>query len=100
MEEYTDEQVAQDIFATLDSIGIVERIRLIAESDRTDDEKDNLARNERHIQLKMKITKEQILRVNQVIASLPIAYLAQAQEIVKILNESAEEDKKPKTEKK
>jgi len=48
----------------------------------------------------MKITKEQILRVNQVIASLPIAYLSQAQEIVKILNESAEEDKKPKTEKK
>ena len=48
----------------------------------------------------MKITKEQILRVNQVIASLHIAYLAQAQEIVKILNESAEEDKKPKTEKK
>ena len=48
----------------------------------------------------MKITKEQILRVNQVIASLPIAYLAQAQEIVKILNESADEDKKPKTEKK
>lgn len=47
----------------------------------------------------MKITKEQILRVNQVIASLPIAYLAQAQEIVKILNESAEEDK-PKTTKK
>jgi len=39
MEEYTDEQVAQDIFATLDSIGIVERVRLIAESDRTDDEK-------------------------------------------------------------
>ena len=28
----------------------------------------------------MKITKEQILRVNQVIASLPIAYLGQAQE--------------------
>lgn len=54
MEEYTDEQVAQDIFATLDSIGIVERIRLIAESDRTSDEKDMLARNERHIQLKMK----------------------------------------------
>ena len=44
MEEYTDEQVAQDIFATLDSIGIVERIRLIAESDRTSDEKDEFAR--------------------------------------------------------
>ena len=57
MEEYTDEQVAQDIFATLDSIGIVERIRLIAESNRTEDEKDTLLRNERHIQLKMKKDK-------------------------------------------
>tara|TARA_R100000426_G_scaffold67175_1_gene46805 strand:- start:241 stop:384 length:144 start_codon:yes stop_codon:yes gene_type:complete len=47
----------------------------------------------------MKITEDQIKRVNQVIASLPIAYLAQAQEIVKILNESVKEDK-PKTEKK
>jgi len=47
----------------------------------------------------MKIKKEQILRVNQVIASLPIAYLGQAQEIVKILNESAEEDKKEKPKK-
>tara|TARA_R100000541_G_scaffold54509_1_gene63009 strand:+ start:302 stop:445 length:144 start_codon:yes stop_codon:yes gene_type:complete len=36
----------------------------------------------------MTITKEQIQKVNQVINSLPIAYLAQAQEIVKILNES------------
>jgi len=57
MEEYTDEQVAQDIFATLDSIGIVERVRLIPESDRTDDQKDELSRNERHIQLKMKKDK-------------------------------------------
>ena len=71
MEEYTDEQVAQDIFATLDSIGIVERIRLIAESDRTDDEKDDLSRNERHIQLKMKkdefvkgLTKTQADRIS------------------------------------
>jgi len=54
MEEYTDEQVAQDIFSTLDSIEIVERIRVIAESDRTPDEVDTLVRNERHIQLKMK----------------------------------------------
>lgn len=30
MEEYTDEQVAQDIFATMDSVGIVERIRQIS----------------------------------------------------------------------
>jgi len=36
----------------------------------------------------MEITKEQIARVNQVINTLPIAVLAQAQEIVKVLNES------------
>ena len=36
----------------------------------------------------MEITKEQITRINQVINTLPIAVLAQAQEIVKILNES------------
>ena len=36
----------------------------------------------------MEITKEQIERVNQVINTLPIAVLAQAQEIVRILNES------------
>tara|TARA_R100001163_G_scaffold11614_4_gene10641 strand:- start:19554 stop:19688 length:135 start_codon:yes stop_codon:yes gene_type:complete len=36
----------------------------------------------------MEITKEQIARINQVINTLPIAVLAQAQEIVKILNES------------
>lgn len=71
MEEYTDEQVAKDIFATLDSIGIVERIRLIAESDRTSDDIHTLARNERHIQLKMKkdrfvkgLTKTQAERIS------------------------------------
>jgi hypothetical protein len=36
----------------------------------------------------MEITEEQIARVNQVINTLPIAVLSQAQEIVKILNES------------
>lgn len=36
----------------------------------------------------MEITKEQIARVNQVINNMPIAVLPQAQEIVKILNES------------
>ncbi len=36
----------------------------------------------------MEITKEQIARVNAIINTLPIAVLAQAQEIVKILNES------------
>ena len=46
----------------------------------------------------MKITKEQVNRVNQVINTLPIAFLKQAQEIVKILNESVEEEKKEKDE--
>ena len=36
----------------------------------------------------MKITEEQIQKVNQVINSLPIAFLKQAQEIVSVLNES------------
>tara|TARA_R110000764_G_scaffold6916_1_gene25370 strand:+ start:51 stop:191 length:141 start_codon:yes stop_codon:yes gene_type:complete len=40
----------------------------------------------------MKITDEQIQKINQVINSLPIAYLGQAQEIVKILNESKDEE--------
>ena len=46
----------------------------------------------------MKITEDQIQRVNQIINSLPIAYLGQAQEIVKILNESRpkEDDKEKK----
>ena len=37
LEEYTDERVAQDIVATMDSVGIVERIRAVSEADRTDD---------------------------------------------------------------
>ena len=57
MEEYTDEQVAKDIFATMDSVAIVERVRAVKEADRTDDEKDELFRNERHIVLKMAIGK-------------------------------------------
>jgi hypothetical protein len=57
MEEYTDEQVAKDIFATMDSVAIVERVRAVSESDRTDDQKDELFRNERHIVLKMAIEK-------------------------------------------
>jgi hypothetical protein len=36
----------------------------------------------------MEITEEQIAKVNAIINTLPIAVLAQAQEIVKILNES------------
>ena len=46
----------------------------------------------------MKITKEQVDRVNQVINTLPIAFLSQAQEIVKILNESIEKEKEKKDE--
>ena len=57
MEEYTDEQVAQDIVATMDSVGIVEKVRAVSESDRTEDEVDELFRNERHIVLKMAIEK-------------------------------------------
>ena len=40
----------------------------------------------------MEITKDQIQRVNQVINTLPIAVLSQAQQIVSILNESIESD--------
>ena len=40
----------------------------------------------------MKITEEQIQKVNQVINSLPIAFLKQAQEIVSVLNESISKD--------
>ena len=36
----------------------------------------------------MEITKEQIAKVNAIINTIPIAVLAQAQEIVKVLNES------------
>lgn len=71
MEEYTDEQVAQDIFATMDSVGIVERIRQINQSDRTEDDVNALSRNERHIQLKMAkvefvngLSEEQVNRIN------------------------------------
>tara|TARA_R100001377_G_scaffold4680_1_gene2675 strand:+ start:17746 stop:17889 length:144 start_codon:yes stop_codon:yes gene_type:complete len=41
----------------------------------------------------MKITENQIQRVNQVISSLPIAFLKQAQEIVSVLNESVTKEK-------
>ena len=40
----------------------------------------------------MEITKEQIARVNQVINNMPIAVLSQAQEIVKILNETLKKE--------
>ncbi len=44
----------------------------------------------------MEITKEQIAKVNAIINTLPIAVLAQAQEIVKVLNESVEEKEEKK----
>jgi len=56
-ETWSDEELAQQIFSTLDSVSIVERIQAIAEADRTEDEVDELARNERHIQLKTAITQ-------------------------------------------
>ena len=40
----------------------------------------------------MEITEEQIARVNQVINTLPIAVLSQAQEIVNILNETLKKE--------
>jgi|DEB0MinimDraft_10_1074344.scaffolds.fasta_scaffold1034884_1 hypothetical protein len=39
----------------------------------------------------MQITDEQIQRINVILNSLPIAYISQVQEIVKIFNESKEE---------
>tara|TARA_A100000171_G_C2002185_1_gene82363 strand:- start:291 stop:431 length:141 start_codon:yes stop_codon:yes gene_type:complete len=36
----------------------------------------------------MEITEEQIKRINQVINTMPIAVLSQAQQIVSIINES------------
>jgi len=44
----------------------------------------------------MEITKEQIAKVNAIINTLPIAVLAQAQEIVKVLNESVEKEEEKK----
>ena len=56
-ETWSDEELAQQKLATMDSVGIVERIRAVEEADRTEDEVDELSRNERHIQLKMAITQ-------------------------------------------
>ena len=51
--EYTAEDAARDIPATMESVEIVERVRAIAEADRTEDEKGELFRNEGHIVIKM-----------------------------------------------
>ena len=56
-ETWSADELAQQIKATLDSVSIVERIRAVEEADRTEDEVDELTRNERHIQLKMAITQ-------------------------------------------
>ena len=56
-ETWSADELAQQITATLDSVGIGESIRAVEETDRTEDEVDELARNERHIQLKMAITQ-------------------------------------------
>ena len=51
--EYTNEDAIRDIPATMESVEIVERVRAIAEADRTEDEKGDLFRNEGHIVIKM-----------------------------------------------
>ena len=56
-ETWSADELAQHIAATIDSVGIVETIRAVKESDRTEDQVDELGRNERHIQLKMAITQ-------------------------------------------
>ena len=56
-ETWSADELAQQITATLDSVGIVERIRAVEEADRTEDQVDELARNERHIQLKIANTQ-------------------------------------------
>lgn len=56
-ETWSADELAQHIAATMDSVGIVERVRAVKEADRTDEEKDELSRNERHIQLQMAKTQ-------------------------------------------
>jgi len=56
-ETWSADELAQHVAATMDSVGIVERIRAVKEADRTDEEKDELSRNERHIQLQMAKTQ-------------------------------------------
>ena len=56
-ETWSADELAQHIAATMDSVAIVERVRAVKEADRTDEEKDELSRNERHIQLQMAKTQ-------------------------------------------
>ena len=55
--EYTDEQAKKDIFASMDSVSIVERIGAIDANKQSEEEKNELFRNERHLKLKMAIPK-------------------------------------------
>ena len=55
--EYTADMGAADVPATMESVAIVEIIRAISESDRTDEEKGELFRNEGHIVIKMAWTE-------------------------------------------
>ena len=55
--EYTADMGTADVPATMESVAIVERIRAISESDRTDEEKGELFRNEGHIVIKMAWTE-------------------------------------------
>jgi hypothetical protein len=52
-EVYTQEQADKDIFASMDSVDICERVHAVTEADRTEDEVGDLFRNERHLALKM-----------------------------------------------
>ena len=52
-EVYTQEQADKDIFASMDSVDICERVQAVTEADRTEDEVGGLFRNERHLALKM-----------------------------------------------
>ena len=55
--EYTADMATNDKPAPLESVAIVETIQAISESDRTDDQKADLFRNEGHIRIKMAWTK-------------------------------------------
>jgi len=53
VEVYTQEQADRDIFASMGSVDICERVQPITKADRTEDEVGDLFRNERHLALKM-----------------------------------------------
>ncbi len=51
--EYTNEDAIRDIPATMESVEIVERVRAVAEGERTEDEDGEVVRNEWHSVIKM-----------------------------------------------